>query len=351
MSHMPRARATLEHEVVLAGVRVFEYKKAMKRIFGLITCLSTCLSVCSFVCLFALGSSAQAQVAVQSKPHSTAWNGRIFDIQAGEWISESQARKVLGETQILVLGEKHNTTLVQEQEARALDWATESQGFGPLDHWVLGWEFLNHSDQIDIDAAWAGFKNGVFTAEEVMDRLQGEGRERTYLPILNSGVRFGGVLKGMNLSRTQKAPILSGGLASLDPALLPPGFEMGGEGYRERFDEAMGAGHATPDQLDRYFQAQCVTDDVLAFQLLQPRVRFRALVVGSFHADYADGVVARLRTRAPDQRMHVIRFVDASDYMVSELDPDLSLAEPIIHKRYGKLADWVWFAGEPRTAR
>lgn len=275
------------------------------------------------------------------------WNGRIYDTATRQWVDEAAARKVLAETRILVLGEKHDTPVVQAQQARALDWATESQGFGPLDHWVLGWEFLNHADQITIDSSWTQFGDGTLNADQVMDNLQGSGKYRSYVPILNAGIRFGGILKGVNLSRAQKAPILTGGLASLDPSLIPPGFEMGGGGYRERFEVAMGE-HATPDQLDHYFEAQCLTDDVLAYQLLQPRVRFRALVVGSFHSDYADGVVARLRARAPDQRMHVIRFVDASDYSASELEPDLVLHEPIHHKRYGDLADWVWFAGEPK---
>lgn len=275
------------------------------------------------------------------------WNGRIYDTSTRKWLDEASARRILGQTRILVLGEKHDTPSVQAQQARALDWATESQGFGPLDHWALGWEFLDHADQPAIETAWSQFGDGALNAEGVMDALQGKDRHRSYLPILDAGIRFGGMLKGLNLSRAQKAPILTGGLASLDPSLIPPGFEMGGSGYRERFEAAM-AGHASPEQLERYFEAQCLTDDVLAYQLLLPRVRFRALVAGSFHSDYADGVVARLRARAPDQTLHVIRFVDASDYSASELEPDLALHDPIHHKRYGNVADWVWFAGEPK---
>lgn len=277
------------------------------------------------------------------------WNGRIYDVRTKTFLSELQAREALAEVRTLVLGEKHDTPSVQVQQARALDWAVESQRLGPLDRWTLGWEFLNASDQPSIDSAWLQFREGQISAEELLDQLQGAGRSRSYLPLLLSGVRFGGALIGVNLSRAEKAPVLSGGLSALDPSKIPPGFEMGSVGYRERFETAMSGGHATPEQMDRYFEAQCLTDDVLAFELLKPRVAFRALVVGSFHSDYQDGVVARLRARAPDQSLLSVRFVDASEYRESELSPDLALREPVEHKRYGTLADWLWFSGEPKV--
>jgi uncharacterized iron-regulated protein len=277
------------------------------------------------------------------------WNGRVYDVWKREFISEREAREQLAQVRILVLGEKHDTAAVQAQQARALGWAVESQQLGPLDRWTLGWEFLNASDQSVIDSAWLDLREGRISGEEALDRLQGAGRSRSYLPILLQGLRFGGGLVGVNLSRAQKAPILTGGLASIDPSLIPPEFEMGGPGYRERFEAVMSAGgHATPEQIERYFEAQCLTDDVLAHELLRSRVSFRALVVGSFHSDYFDGVIARLKARAPDQPVHSIRFVDASEYRKDQLEPELVLREPVRHKRYGELADWVWFAGEPR---
>lgn len=299
----------------------------------------------SAIAFSALAIASRATAA----PAPDVWNGRVYDVQSRQFITEAQAREALASVRVLVLAEKHDTESVQVQEARALDWALESQKFGPLEKWTLGWEFLNRRDQASIDASWTQFKEGALSADQLMDQLQGAGRERTYIPILASGARFGGQLAGVNLSREEKAPVVKDGLSSLDPALIPPGFEMGGPGYRERFEVAMGDGHATPEQIDRYFEAQCLTDDVLAYQLLQSRVRFRALVVGSFHADYFDGVAARIRARAPDQPVHVIRFVDASDYVSADLDPDLILADPVHHKRYGPIANWVWFAGEPRA--
>jgi uncharacterized iron-regulated protein len=299
-----------------------------------------------------LENSSRHESSTTQSASTDVWNGRIYDVQARRFLLEKEAREAFSKIQVLVLGEKHDTPQVQLQQSRALEWAVESKGFGPADRWVLGWEFLNRKDQAAIDGAWARFRQGQISGTLLLDDLQGKGRSRSYLPILNAGLRFGGELLGTNLSRQEKAPVVAGGIASLDPsvigAIVPPGFALGGPGYRERFETAMGEGHATPDQMERYFEAQCLTDDVIAYELLKPSVSFRALVVGSFHSDYNDGVVRRLRVRAPDQRIHVIRFVDASEYLLEELDPDLVLREPIRHKRYGDLADWVWFAGEPR---
>lgn len=304
------------------------------------------IRACIVLTLSAWLNAASGAWAGEGQPD--LWNGRIYDVGSKSFLSEAQSREALARVRILVLGEKHDTPVVQLQQARALDWAVDSQKLGPLDRWTLGWEFLNASDQAKIDSAWLHFREGQSSAEELMDQLQGQGRSRSYLPLLLSGVRFGGALAGVNLSRSEKAPVLAGGLSALDPSKIPPGFEMGGMGYRERFETAMSGGHATPEQMERYFEAQCLTDDVLAYELLKSRVAFRALVVGSFHSDYQDGVIARLRARAPDQSLLTIRFVDASEYRESELSPDLVLREPVEHKRYGALADWIWFSGEPQ---
>ena len=312
--------------------------------------MKTLLSRMVFVTvILALSSSALASSALLSGGGPDFWNGRVYDVWKRRFITEREARDHLAQVQVLVLGEKHETPVVQAQQARALAWAVESKNLGPLERWTLGWEFLNAVDQPAIDAAWSDLREGRIDGDEALDRLQGAGRSRSYLPLLLEGLRLGGVLAGVNLSRSQKAPILSGGLSSIDPALIPPGFEMGSQGYLERFEAVMSeGGHATPEQVERYYQAQCLTDDVLAHELLKARVSFRALVVGSFHSDYFDGVVSRLKARAPDQSVHSIRFVDASEYRKDQLEPEIVLREPILHKRYGELADWVWFSGEPR---
>ena len=108
----------------------------------------------------------------------------------------------------------------------------------------------------------------------------------------------------------------------------------------------MSGGHANPDQIDRYFEAQCLTDDRMAFEVAevsktQGPVVFGVLVAGSFHTDFGDGVVARLQWRAPDLRLGTVRIIDASDYTADEL------SAVGIDPQYGELADWIAYVREP----
>lgn len=273
------------------------------------------------------------------------WNGRVYDVSRQEFLSEEQIRVGLSNVQILVLGEKHDTPSVQLQQARAISEALQAnpQASG---NWVLGWEFLNRRDQAEIQKAWSQVHSpqSIF---DFLDRFQGQGRSRSYSPLLEMGVRYSGELRGLNLARDEKAPVVKGGLQALDPSVLPPGFAMGGPEYRERFEAVMGTGHATPEQVGRYFEAQCLTDDVMAYELLKGKSELRVLVNGSFHSDYFDAAIARIRARDLMSRLISIRFIDASDYQETELSPELKLADPVMDSRYGELADWIWFAGEP----
>jgi hypothetical protein len=273
------------------------------------------------------------------------WDGRVFDVSRQAFLTDAEVRAGLAGVEILVLGEKHDTPVVQLQQARAISEALESNP-AAIGRWVLGWEFLNRRDQLVINEAWNLLNVDEITVSDLLDRFMGKGRNRSYAPILEAGVRYAGELRGVNLARDEKAPVVKGGLEALDPSVLPPGFAMGSDGYRERFDVAMG-GHATPEQVGRYFQAQCLTDDVMAYELMKGAPALRVLVNGSFHSDYFDAAIARIRARDAASRLLSIRFIDASDYSEAELAPELKLSEPVVDSKYGRLADWIWFAGEP----
>ncbi len=288
------------------------------------------MSVCALEC------AAQAE---------GTWNGRVYDVREGHYLSRDQRRAALAGVEILVLGEKHDTPVVQLQQAQAISEALEANP-AVIGRWVLGWEFLNRRDQRSIDEAWNLVNLEEKSLPELLDQFLGRGRSRSYLPILEVGVRYAGELRGLNLARDEKAPVVRGGIEALDPAILPPGFALGGAGYRERFEEAMG-GHATPEQMQRYFEAQCLTDDVMAHELLRGGAPFRVLVNGSFHSDYFDAAITRIRARDAVSRLLSVRLIDASEYTVAELEA-LQLSLQLEHSRFGPLADWIWFAGEPQ---
>jgi len=291
--------------------------------------------------MLCLSSRADAQ--------KSAWSGRVYDVSRQIFLTADQIRAGLEGVELLVLGEKHNTIQVQLEQSSALRLALEANPLAQ-NRWILGWEFLNRRDQKSIDDQWDAYSEGRISGNQLLDHLMGPGLGRTYLPLLEVANAYQGVLRGLNLAREEKAPVVTGGLGAIDPALIPPGFAMGGAFYRERFERAMGS-HATPEQMGRYFQAQCLVDDVMAYTLLEDQAELRVEVNGSFHSDYFDGAVARIRARKPSLRLLLIRFIDAADYTEADLSPQLNLAEPALDPKYGPLADWVWFAGEPTTGR
>ncbi len=109
---------------------------------------------------------------------------------------------------------------------------------------------------------------------------------------------------------------------------------MGSDAYRERFVEAMG-GHTVTSTIQNYFASQCLTDDVMAYSLLQNAAERRALVTGSFHGDYRDGVVARLESRTGSAILYV-KVVQKSDLEGEDL------AAAMNDPKYGPIADILY---------
>lgn len=282
---------------------------------------------------------------------------------------------------VIVIGEKHDTPSVQAIEAKLIEEITrERRKTDILLKSTLGWEFLNASQQTENASAWEKFIQGLTTSEEILKLTQGGLKNKSYLPVLEALKAVQGHLLGLNLTRTEKEPIVKGGLKNIDPALLPPDFAMGSALYRQRFEELMGgSGHATAEQIKNYYEAQCVTDDVMAYHLmndivssqssqpswlahseflvneksvssLHPHLSF--LIAGSFHTDYSDGVVGRLQSRAvhsgKNLKIQVIRLVDASDYSAAEFENFRS--NEWNHTQYGLIADWIITIGSVEKA-
>ncbi len=273
--------------------------------------------------------------------HASTWNGKIIYAQTGQVIGLPEMAMNLVFARNVILGEKHNTPSVQLAQAKVMEAVIS---LAPDDQFSTAWEFLNYKTQAQTESAFQKFVNGRITVEEFLIQTQGSSKYTSYAPILEMTKKYGGRLIGANLSREDKEPVTQGGIENAKPGTVPVGFEMGGKNYFERFVISM-QGHASDEQIQNYFASQCLTDDVVAVQMLADTMAARRfLVVGSFHSDYFDGAVARLMKRAPNQVVGVVRFVDASDYTDAELQ---SLA---IHQKYGPIADFVYFVNEPKTA-
>jgi uncharacterized iron-regulated protein len=279
-------------------------------------------------CLFTSVSSA------------AVWDGRILRVKDGVVLGLPDLADQMAGIQNVILGEKHDTAAIQR--AQSLTIGAVASRSAPA-YVTTAWEFLDYPDQPLNQDAFSKFASGSITATEFLTLTQGKPKYLNYAPILEVTKNLGGHLMGVNLPRKMKDPVVQGGLDAAIPGTIPAQFELGSEAYLARFRLAM-EGHATNEQINNYFAAQSLTDEVMAEQLLMNSdAPLKFLVVGSFHTDYHDGVVARIMKRAPDQTIRVIRYIDASDYTDAEL-------QKLHHdEQYGDLSDYLYFVNEPQS--
>lgn len=258
----------------------------------------------------------------------------IYDVREKRPLTRYELLTRLETVDEVIVGEKHNTPKIQSAQARLLDEWVSIRGKS----FTFAWEFLNWSEREKIETAFVDFTAGRSDGAAFLQTVfASPTREASYLPLLNVTARLGGQLMATNLSRAEKAPVVRGGIAALDPALLPPDFEMGSENYRARFIEAMG-GHGGP-AMDNYFAAQSLVDDVVAYHLTNDvSTELAFLVIGDFHTSYFDGTYARLQARAPAKSRILVHISDRSDYRDDEWETILH------HPVYGDIADVVIFA-------
>jgi uncharacterized iron-regulated protein len=288
-----------------------------------------------------LGFEVLVLLVLMSFDAQAAWHGRIEEGFSGAPIAIGAVADRLADSDFVVLGEQHDVVAIQSAQAGLIAEVSGRRGDRSFS---TAWEFLDAKEQPRIQEAFDAFNSGSIDAGEFLVRTQGSARYINYSPILEVTRLLGGGFLGVNLSRKDKEPVVQGGLSAAFPGTVPSGFGMEFGGYFDRFKKAM-EGHATPAQIENYYAAQCLTDDVMAYHLIQGRSgsELRFLVVGGFHSDFGDGVVKRLRLRSGGARVRTVRFVDSSLYTEAELR---NLRQDPL---YGVVADFVYFLNEPKA--
>lgn len=278
------------------------------------------LFITFFFCLSALGNFA----------------GKIFDVKSKNEISDSSLTANLSNAQYIVIGEKHYTHSVQELEGKIIRDVVSFKRSISKTRFVLGWEFLNATDEKVTGKLFEELKTGRISTDEFLYKTQANPDAHVYAPMINEVIKLNGHVMGVNLSRQEKAPVVKNGLKALDPKLLPPDFKEGGELYFERFFDVM-KDHATMDQIKNYFSAQSLVDDVSAFHLSKNNFDIKFLVIGAFHSMYNDGVVKRLKVRNPNSKVLNVEILDVNDFEAMDLEDILQ------DSKYGNRADYIIF--------
>ncbi|OFZ23037.1 MAG: hypothetical protein A2X94_13035 [Bdellovibrionales bacterium GWB1_55_8] len=257
---------------------------------------------------------------------------RIIDT-AGNAVSIDQLGNALSDADIVVLAEKHHSADVQRAEAEVIRTVIRARKSKGLDvGFTTAWEFLNYTDKRGIEAHFSAFREDRITKPELL-RALGNDQADTYIPILEATRDLGGELMGVNLPRKYKAPVVKSGISAADRNIIPPGFQMCDERYFERFESALeeqSHSHTKSGSVRNLFAAQCLTDDVIAYRLLEDTATLKFLVVGSIHADFGQGTVQKLRARAPDKKTQVVRFFAESEE-TNDFDQRPGIAEYVFY--------------------
>lgn len=264
----------------------------------------------------------------------------LYDPTGSIEIKIEDALKDVGAGSVVIVSEQHGNQKHYENQKIALKELARKSSCTLS----VGLEFLTYTDQKAID----DYFDGRMTEADFLTAIKWSGnpfsdyRDQALAPKVS-----GGRLIGINSPRSLTGQIAKAGLVSLSPAdqnLLPPGLQMGRASYRERFEVVMG-GHIKPDQVQRYFEAQSVWDDTMAWQaesfLKAHPDHCLAIVVGDFHAQYGGGLPDRLKARGV-KSVTVISQVEARDLTGSELDDEV-LPSP----KYGARGDAIWVTNSP----
>ncbi|WP_347357433.1 ChaN family lipoprotein [Bdellovibrio sp.] len=239
---------------------------------------------------------------------------------------------------IVVIGENHGFTEHQTQQV-AIMQALRDQGLVVS----VGMEFFTYTDQPLVEA----YRQGTLSEPEFLQQIKWGSpsysfyRDQAVFPDLTQGA----ATVALNAPRFLTGKVSKQGLAALTPedmALLPPQFSLGRDSYKRRFLSMM-PHLPSPEAGERYFAAQSIWDDTMAWQatdfLRSHPNQVLVIVVGDFHVQFGGGLPDRLRTRGPEFPVLTFSQVNTLDLTESEIATEIKPSEVD-----GPRADILWLA-------
>lgn len=206
-----------------------------------------------------------------------------------QWIEQIQPGS------ILLIGEQHYQAGVADQILQILK-ELKHQG-----HQVsVGMEFIDYLSQDSLDR----YLHDQITEEVFLNEVSWGGDFNFYREIVKfPRINQSGYTWGINAPRWLTRKVSQNGLESLTTEeldLLPPQFQRGRDIYFERFKKLL-SGLKDPQKMERYFLAQSIWDDTMAYQIGLHQARYPqqtlVVVVGAFHVQYQGGLGDRLQKR------------------------------------------------------
>jgi len=253
-------------------------------------------------------------------------NAKVLRGSDGSELTLAQLVSEVPEGAIVVLGERHDDPSIAAQQVNFLKALGQAQA-GPIH---VGMEFFEWPSQNLLDAYLAGsLKEADFLSQVRWGKTNfAHYRAQLLFPQEHHPL---GKAWGLNAPRALASRISRNGMESLTPeerAQLPPDFTRGNAGYFRRF--AAEVGHVTdPLKLERFFLAQSLWDDSMAWQALarKPASDTLVIVIGEFHVKFGGGLPDRIQARGfPADKLITISQVDlrglSEEEKRQELAPD-----------------------------
>ena len=216
---------------------------------------------------------------------------KIYSTKSKVFISYDQLQNELPSNGHIVLGEFHNFLEIQNAQAKIIQDKIELSNMH--DSAQIMWEFINYTEQENINKAYSQFLSRGIDSIKFTSLIAGE-QNTKYSSIMEVTRLTNRAPIGLNLPRDLKKKVMNEGIGSIDPKYIPTHHYVGGENYLSRFKAAMG-GHASDDMIKKYFLAQCLTDSVMSDVANKNHLGLSFIVAGSFHTDFFDGTVSRLK--------------------------------------------------------
>lgn len=283
-------------------------------------------------------------ILVAFSVHAQPAHEAIWDVKAQAWITPKRLAAKLTPGHVVILGEEHandqnigDIDLLQHHDNHIRLMGLVAEGRRTVS---VGLEFLPYTAQQGLDDLLSGE-----ISEAVFKNLVGwsGGAFSIYYEKMATPVILGGKTVGLNIPRRLARKVSKHGpnsLNSVDRAIIPDSWQWGAPSYFERFSETMN-GHVAPEKIRNYFWAQTLWDDTMAWRTAEfmkdNRTHVFHVVVGAFHAEYKDGLPARMAALGL-KHVKVILQEPVENWDLTEL-----AKRTIPDAKYGHRADFLWF--------
>lgn len=265
---------------------------------------------------------------------SEIYDARNLNPQSAKSINIDDLTAKIPRGAIVVIGEQHNMASIQQGQ---LDLLTSLRKNG---HDLnVGLEFLRYPEQVQIDA----YRMGTLSEENFKKSSWGQSDLNFYRSqILFPNFKLGERTFGLNSPQNIPIAVREKGLDNLsteEKNQLPPNMQLGNSRYKERFIERMDGHVKDPAAMTRYFEAQSLWDETIAWkacEVIASSDKTLVVIIGQFHVEYNDGLIERLHSRCGAKRpiVNIYQYLFYNDEIV-DLTPFVPSA------KYGAISDYV----------